>query len=196
MEPEQRRERVLTLSKPTDTEKLALGWRGPAFGTRDYAVMTVMNEILTGGRSSRLHVSLVTDAELASDVHGSIAPFHDPGLYELWANARPGTRAKQLLGPIEKELRRLRDTRPTDEELEKAKNRLELSFLHGMETVSGKADQIGFYAVVTNDVGGVFLQLEDWRSVTAQDVRAAAARYLSPERRTTISVVPARDEKS
>jgi zinc protease len=195
-EPNQRSERVLELEQPTDTEKIALGWRAPEFGSRDYAVLTVMNDMLTGGRSSRLYRALVSDGEIASEVHGSIAPFHDPGLYELWSSARPGITARALLRVIERELARIVRDRPGEAELEKAKNRLELSFLHGMETVSGKADQIGFHAVVTGDVGGVFLQLEDWRSVTVQDVQAAARRYLDRQHRTTISVLPQRGARA
>ncbi len=189
-EPEQRTERVLSLKQPTDTEKLQLGWRAPAFGTRDYAVLTVMDDLLTGGRSSRLHRALIQDGELASDLHGSLAPFHDPGLYELWVNARNGVKTEALLEVVEGELARLRDEPVGHDELDKAKNRLELSFLHGMETVSGKADQIGFHAAVTGDVRGAWRQLEQWRSVGPEDVADVARRTLGRARRTTIAVLP------
>jgi len=195
-EPVQRAERAIELEQPTDTEKLALGWVGPEFGTRDYAVMTVLNDLLTGGRSSRLYRALVSEGEIASEVHGSLAPFHDPGLFELWANARPGTSSDDLRAVVESELAALRRDRPSGEELDKAKNRLELSFLHGMETVSGKADQVGFHSAVTGNLTGIFLQLEEWRSVTPDDVRAAAGRFLRNDRRTRISVLPAKGKKS
>lgn len=190
-EPDQRAERRLELRQPTDTEKIALGWRAPAFGTKDFAVLTVMNDLLTGGRSSRLYRSLVLDGELAAELRGSVAPFQDPGLYELWVNARPSVKAEALLAVVEEEIGRLAREPVPDEELDKAKNRLELTFLQEMETVGGKADQIGFRAVVTGDVAGVFRQLDEWREVTAKDVREAALRYLDVRRRTTIAVLPA-----
>jgi len=179
----------------TDTEKLQIGWHGPAFDSADHVALTVMDEVLTGGRSSRLYRKLVSDDEVASEVHGALAPFAHPGLYELWVNARPGKTAAQLLRTVEREVERLANRGPTADELDKAKNRLELAFLHGMETANGKADQIGFFAAVTGDVGGVFRQLDAWREVGADDVAAAMRRHLDPRRRTVIFVKPEDDDE-
>lgn len=194
-EPDQRSERVISLEQPTDTEKVQIGWHGPPYGARDYAVLTLMSDLLTGGRSSRLFRTLVLDREIASEVCGSIAPFHDPGLFELWVNGRSGVKSEALLEVVDAEIERLQSKLVPEEELEKAKNRHELSFLQGMETVSGKADQIGFYEAVTGDPAGVFQQLDDWRSVTPSDVREAARRYLNRRRRTVVTVLPAKGAK-
>jgi zinc protease len=75
-------------------------------------------------------------------------------------------------------------------ELDKAKNRLELGFLHGMETASGKAEQLGFYETVLSDAGRIFKQLDAYRAVSAEDVRRVAAARLAPTQRTTIFVRP------
>ncbi len=152
--------------------------------------MTVADEILTGGRSSRLYRRLVSDDEKASEVHGALAPFAHPGLYEMWVNGRPGVRARELLKMVDQELATLAKRGPTEAELDKAKNRLELMFLHGMETANGKADQIGFFAAVTGDVRGVFEQLERWRAVTVDDVKRVATSVFDDRRRTVVVVHP------
>lgn len=189
VEPEQTEERVLSIAKPTPTEKLALGYKSPPLGTREHAAFGVLNEVLFGGRSSRLYRTLVLEKELATEVRGSLSPSKDPGLYEIWFSLREGKAARDALEVLEAEVLRLASEFVRDSELEKAKNRLELGFLQGMETASGKAEQLGFYELVLDDAHRVFAQLEAYREVTAQDV-LQVAQSLTNARRTTIFVEP------
>jgi zinc protease len=189
-EPAQRRERTKTLRLPTATEKLQLGYRAPGLGDPDWAALTLANDILFGGRSSRVYRRLVDEEELASECSGSVAPFRDPGLHEMWLSMRPGQPASRGLERLEAEVERLRTEAPTEAEVDKAKNRYELGFLHGMETAGGKAEQIGFYETVLGDAGLIFERLEEYRRVTPDDVLRVARRYLDRSRRTTLTVLP------
>ncbi len=193
VEPEQTEERVLRVEKPTPTEKLALGYKSPALGSHEHAVLSVLNEILFGGRSSRLYRVLVTEQELASEVRGSLSPSQDPGLYEIWISLREERTAADALALVDVALAQMAREPVRLEELVKAKNRLELGFLQGMETASGKAEQLGFYELVLGDAHRVFSQLEAYRAVTAEDLMAAAEK-LVPARRTTIFVLPSGEE--
>lgn len=188
-EPLQTEERVLSVAKPTPTEKLALGYKSPALGTPEHAAIAVLNEVLFGGRSSRLYRALVLEKELATEVRGSLSPSKDPGLYEIWVSLREDRAAREALAILDVELAKLTREAVRESELDKAKNRLELGFLQGMETASGKAEQLGFYELVLDDAHRVFAQLEAYRSVTAEDLRAVA-QSLTPARRTTILVEP------
>ncbi len=191
-EPQQRRERVVRLKLPTPTQKLLLGYHGPAFGGPDAVALTIANEILLGGKSSRLFELLCHDREIATGVRGSVSPFRDPGLYEVWVSMREGHRASAALKLIDAEFSRIAKRGVTDLELEKAKNRIELGFLHSMETVPGKAEQIGFHETVLGDGGRVFSLLEAYRATTSDDVSRAAQRYLRVARRTRVVVTPKR----
>lgn len=189
-EPPQKRERRVTLKRATSSEKLLIGYRAPAFIERDHAVLTLANEILFGGRSSRLFRALVRTQEIAAEVHGSLAPSHDPGLYEIWVSMRAGCGHQRALKTIDAGLARMCKTRVTAIELEKAKNRMELGFLQGMETAGGKAEQLGFYETVLNDAGFVFKRLEQYRSVTADDILEVARRIFVSTSRTVVTVIP------
>src|SRR5207245_2651196 len=83
----QQRERVAVLRRPTPSEKLALGYHAAAFGDAGYPALLLLNELLFVGHSARMFQLLVRKAQLATDVQGSIAPFVDPGLYEIWNGA-------------------------------------------------------------------------------------------------------------
>ena len=189
-EPPQLEPREVVLQKPTLAEKLVMGYRGPAFGDADNVPLTLLNEILFGGRASRMHRELVTKRELCTDVRGWVSTMRDPGLYEIYLNARPGKRADELLPVLEAELARARDELVTDEELARAKARLELGLLQSLETAAGKAEQIGLCDTVLGDPAAAFRRLEAYRRTTAGELRTAARRYILNRARTLIRVVP------
>jgi zinc protease len=193
-EPEQTAERRVDIDRPTPTDKLQIGYKSPGFGERDHSTLIVLNEILFGGRSSRLYRKLITELELASEVRGSASPFRDTGLYEIWASARGEHTSEELLAVIDAELSRLTREDVPEAELEKAKNKLELSFLEGMETASGKAEQVGFYETVLGDPARVFGRLDEYRAVRPEDLRRLAAEVFDARRRTIVTVRPNGEE--
>jgi zinc protease len=190
VERPQQSERCLVLKRPTPTEKLALGYHAPAFGDPDYPALLLLNELLFVGGSARMFQLLVRKEQLATDVNGSIAPFVDPGLYDIWVSMRPGRHAREATRILDREFKKLRQQPVPAKDLERVKSRAELGFLLGLETAAGRAEQIGFYETVMGDAALLFDRLKRFREVTAKDVQRVAARVLDPARRTRIEVLP------
>jgi zinc protease len=188
-EPPQLETRTVELKKPTATEKVMVGYHGPALGDTEHAALTALTEVLFGGRASRAHRSLVIEKEIASEVRGWVATFRDPGLFEMYGAAREGHDANEVLAALDAEVDRVLRDVVTEEELARAKARLELGTLQQLETTSGKAEQIGFYETVLGDPAGIFRRLAAYRRLTANDLRKAARRYLTPSR-TIIRILP------
>ncbi len=189
-EPPQLARRDVEIKKPTATQKVLVAFQGPALGDADHAPLTVLNEVLFGGRASRVYRSLIIESEIASEVRGWVSAFRDPGLYECYATAREAHTTTELEAAIDLELARARDTLVSDDELARAKARLELSLLQSLETMSGKAEQIGFNEIVLGDPAAGFRRLEAYRRITAGDLRRVARRYLVDRARTVIRVLP------
>ena len=194
-EPTQLDLREVILKKPTPSEKLFMGFHGPALGDADHAALSILNEVLFGGRASRMYRELVTLREVCTELRGWVSTFRDPGLYEMNFTARPGTPRADVLARVDAELSRVCNDVVTDEELTRAKARLELGLVQSLETASGKAEQIGFYDTVLGDPAAAFRRLEAYRRVTAGEMRTAARRYLTLDARTIIHVLPAESEK-
>ena len=188
-EPAQREPREAQMRKPTATEKLLLAYRGPALGDADHATMTVLNELLLGGRASRLYRELIVDKELATEVRGWVSTYKDPGLFECWATARGRHTTYELQPHIDAAISRLRSELASDEEVARAKARLELGMLQQLETIPGKAEQIGFFETVVGDPAHAFRRVEAFRRTDAGDVRRVARRYLTDETRTIVRVL-------
>jgi zinc protease len=189
-EPPQTEERRLELRKPTASEKLLVAFKGPALGDADHATMSVLSEVLFGGRAARLYRTLVVDKELAIDVRGWVSTFRDPGLFECSATARAAHTAFEILPVFDEAFARVRAEVVGEEELARAKARLELGSLQQLETVSGKAEQIGFFETVLGEPAHAFRRVEAYRRVTTSDLRRVARRYLVDGARTVLRVVP------
>jgi len=189
-EPTQDSERRVVIKKPTATEKVMIGYKAPPLAHADNVALTILNEIMFGGRSSRVYRALIKTKELATDLRGWVSTFTDPGLYEVWMTARGEHKAGDLEAALALEINHAKTAEPSIDELERAKNRLELSFLQGLETASGKAEQVGFYDTVLGDPGAGFSRLDAYRAVTAADVLRVAKTYFVDAQRTVIHVLP------
>jgi zinc protease len=187
-EPPQTAERRREVKKPTPTEKLAIGYHAPALGDYDHLALSLLVDVLFGGRASRVHQRLVRQKELAADVRASVGPFRDPGLFEIYASAREGHRAEELLTELDAELRLACEQPVTNEELERARARTELGLLSGLETAEGKASTIGFYETVLGRPAAAFERLEAVRRLGPSDLIRAARRYFNASARSVVLV--------
>lgn len=194
-EPPQLEQRHAVLSRPTPSEKVLIGYRGPSLGDVDHAPLSVLNEILTGGRASRLHRSLITEHELATEQRGWVSTFRDPGLFEFGLTARPEQSIEPALAAFDQEIERVHHELVSAEELERAKARLELGLLQGMDSAAGKAEQIGFYETLFGEPTWIERRLERYRSMTSGEIRTAARRWLRKEARTLVRVMVAEEEE-
>jgi zinc protease len=189
-EPPQIEERRTRVEKPTPTQKVAIGYKSPALGDFDHAPLVLLNEILFGGRSSRVHRSLVQELEIATEIRGWIGAFRDPALYDIYLSARGEHTISELVAALDKIFEEIKTTPITQGELDRAKAKLELGTLQGLESVAGKAEQIGFYEVVLGDPGELFHKLAAYRRVTLGDLLRVARRYLVTSARTIVEVIP------
>lgn len=189
-EPPQLDERRREVLKPTSSQKVAIGYKSPGLGDFDYTPLTVLSEILFGGRASRLHEKLVRELEIASEVRAFVSPFRDPGLFEIFAAAVGSHSAETLLSAIDHELALVREQPVSEAELARARARLELGGVSGLETADGKASTIGFYETVLGRPNAAFERLDALHRVTASDVRRVARRYLIESSRTLVLVRP------
>ena len=82
-----------------------LGYHGPALGDFDHPVLSLLTEVLFGGRASRLHQRLVRELELASEVRVFVGPLQRSGAVRGVRCPRArATRAEELLAVLDEEL--------------------------------------------------------------------------------------------
>jgi len=183
-EPEQRQARQVVIERPVVAPQMLVGYRAPAQSEGDYAVMEMLNEVLTTGDNARLYRRLVTDEAVASDISGSLAPFAEPGLYEVMLTLRPEADPEQALKSLQDEIDRL-SRGISDGEVRKARHGLELSWLDSLTTSESCAESLGHFQTTCADYTRAFEGAERWQRLAAADLMGVAAARLRPQPRVT-----------
>ena len=109
------------------------------------------------------------------------------------ATARRGHSAAELQTAIDEELETLRRESPKAREVQRAINQIEASFYRRMERIGGfggKADQLNAYAFAGGSPDFFAEDLARYTSLSPDDIRSAAARWLPADRRVELVVEP------
>ena len=114
----------------------------------------------------------------------------DPGLFVVWAELKPGADAAKAEGVIEREVARLAKEGPTSAELSRAQNILRADFLREVASNNGRAHAIGKYEVLFGKWQAIFDTLDRYAKVTADDVKRVAAKYLAPDGKSIVTLIP------
>jgi zinc protease len=176
--------------------RLYLAWLTPPILHPGDAELDVLGAVLSSGKNSRLYKRLVYDLKIAQDVSAAQYSSALSSIFLIQITARPSQEdADALLGRImtlvDEELRALRTDLVDVREIARVRNGLEASFLRSMETVSSKADRLNAYYAHTGNPDYFAEDLGRYLMLQPNDLRAAALRWLPPNRRVELSVVPA-----
>jgi zinc protease len=167
-------------------------WNVPQWDSADGDYLSLLGQVLSTGKSSRLYKRLVYDEQIATSVTAYVDLREIGGLFVIEATARPGGE----LGPIEKaideELARLLATGPTPAELQRVQTQYRAGFVRGVERIGGfggKSDVLAQGAVYAGDPQLYRTRLRRIAAATGAQVRAAGSRWLS-DGVYTLEVVP------
>ena len=189
-EPPQEGERRVIVRKSAELPAVMMGYHGVRAVDADRPVLDVIERLLARGESTRLYEDLVRKHEVATGVEADNNWALDPDLFVVYAQARPEKTAADLEQRLDAVMRRLAAEPVPADELRKAKNKLRAELVRNLKTVSGKANQIGFFRTVFGDYRAMLGLEAAWEAVTADDVRRVAAAYFRPEQRTVVVLEP------
>ncbi|HEV8701337.1 MAG TPA: pitrilysin family protein [Candidatus Polarisedimenticolia bacterium] len=189
-EPEQKGERRALLRRAAQLPAVAFAYHVPASSSDDLFALDLLQIILGGGESSRLVRRLVYEKELATRVDVENMWRIDPGLFVIYAEAKPGVTPEALEAALSAEIDLAGKQEAGASELQKAKNIRTTSQVKALKTNGGKAEQLGLFETYLGSHTRLFTVLKSYEAVTAAGVMKTAARYLRPDNRTIVTVVP------
>ncbi|MFZ5471899.1 MAG: M16 family metallopeptidase [Myxococcota bacterium] len=189
-EPEQKGERRALVRHPAQAPSLMIAFRGPAARHPDTWVLDVLQYALAVGQSSRLVKALVYEQELAVSVSVDWGWRLDPGAFVLSLELRPDSIPAEVERALYVELDKVAREGITQIELTKALNNLKAHFLRELATHSGRANAFGTYEVLLGSWREGMKLPERYAQVTTEAVRAAGQKYLHPDRRSVVTLLP------
>lgn len=171
--------------------RLFLAFRSPVFGSDGYYPATVCAAVLGLKRGSRLHRSLVRERQIAAEATVStqgLAKGSDLILADV--TARPGVSADRLEEEVGLEVDRVQREGVTDAEVERATTLIETDLVSGLQEMENRADALSQFATYYGDPGLINVQIERFRTVTAEQLSAFAREWLGRDNRATLLYVP------
>jgi zinc protease len=192
VEPPQQGERKIVLRHAANLPAFDESYHVPNYrtGGADAFALEIASEILSDGKSSRLYKSLVLDKRMVVEVSASYdMTSFDPGLFTLSAQMRPGVRTDDAIAEADKVIEQLKDQPVGAEELQKAKNLEQSSFVFAQDSIFEEALQLGVWEML-GDYHLMDRYLGEIDKVTATDVQRVAKKYLVENNCTLGVLVP------
>jgi zinc protease len=176
---------------------VVLGFPGPKRRSPDYYALHMIDAILTGGDSSRIRQDLVKgkqsviqyEAELGWPFASSL-DFRDPEPYAMFILYNPSFTAKQLVDQVQEEIAKLQDTPVDTKELERVKTQLRAGVIKDMQSSMSRAKALAQYTIADGNPDLINTELDAMLAVTPAQIQAAAKKYLTPDKRAVMEIVP------
>ena len=170
---------------------LIMGYRTVARTDPDYYAISMMNQVLSQGQSSRLNKSLVDEKELAVQAGSFPASSQDPGLAIAFAITRPGTTdLRPVEAAFDEEVTRLQTDLISDREFEKLRNQIEVDAISGYGSMAGIAESLADDEMFLGDANLINTETQRYLDVTKEDIRRVARKYYSKDNRIVLYWLP------
>jgi zinc protease len=193
VEPPQLGERRVVVRRPGQTPFLHIAYHTGRASDAEAEALSLLDNILTGGESSRLYRRLVDQDQVAISVGAYELRGFDPGLYKILATVSPGKGIEACEEAILDELSRLARDGVTEAELKKAKNTALAGFWRRLSTIDGKADALGDAEIFRGDWRAALTVPERYARVTAREIQTLARRLFDEKNRTVGLLIPEND---
>ena len=171
----------------TESGYMVIGFRGTPINDNDSYALDVLSTILGDGRSSVLNQVLKEKKRLAFSVDAGNSTFRDDGIFYISANFEP-EKCKQVQSAIFDEIKNIQDKGVSDEQLSLAKNIIERNTYYSRESITNIATEIGYTMALTNDIKFYDTYLDKIKSVSKDEVKRVANKYLG-ENRSAVSII-------
>lgn len=195
VEPEPLAARTVTLTDARVTQpsmqRVYLVPSDTTAGPGEAEALDVLADVLGGGTTSRLYRSLVVDKAIAAGAGAHYAGTAlEEGQFVVYGMPRGEASLDAIETAIDAEIDRIVEKGITEEELERAKNRVRKDVIYLRDSQTSMARR---YAAALS-TGRTIADVEGWperiEAVTVEDVTAVARKYLQPKRSVTGYLLP------
>jgi zinc protease len=177
---------------------LGIGYRMPPKTPHESVVAAVTGELLHNGEASRLYQALVKEKQVATEVSGGVnwplgtfLEYSGPTLMTSFITYPANLKGNDVMVAYDSVIDTLAKTGPKAEELDRVRSKMRSDWYDQLEIPVSRASALAHAALLDGDPMRVYSVPDELNKVTADEVRAFAAKYLVKNNRTIIDRVPA-----
>jgi predicted Zn-dependent peptidase len=115
-------------------------------------------------------------------------------MYILYGMPQGTFTSEDIVKEIDEEVVKIQTELLSDKEMQKLKNIYDNNYVNGNSNVEGIAENLASYYLLHGDINLINTEIEMYRSITAQEIRDVAKKYLNPNQRLLLDYVPSKDK--
>lgn len=174
---------------------IALAWRTPSMKERDAYVLDMVSSVLSDGKSSRLYKKLVDDQKQALQIGAFNIAQEDYGQYVVFGLPLGETSLETLVEEVDEEITKLQTELISQREYEKLQNKFENRYVNSNSSIAGIASSLATYQQLYGNIDLINEEIDIYRSITREEIRDVAKKYLNPNQRLKLEYLPEASEQ-
>ncbi len=183
---------VSVFNRPTEQAHIIVGTEGLPRGHDDRHALSVIDNVLGSGMSSRLFQEVREKRGLAYSVYSYRSMFADTGTFSVYAGTLPEN-AQTVIDLVVGEMTALAERGITDAELERAKGNIKGSLVLSSEDPGSRMNRLGRQQLTTGEILSIDELIERFDRLTQDDLRRVIDTVLG-DGRFCVTVVGPFDE--
>lgn len=169
---------------------IVTAYRTPSMKDKDAYVLDMISSVLSDGKSSRLYKKLVDDQKQALQIGAFNISQEDYGQYIVFGIPLGEVPLDTLVSEIDEEITKLQSNLISEREFEKLQNTFENRFVNSNSSVGGIASSLATYNQLYGDTDLINKEIDIYRSITREDIKRVANKYLNPNQRLVLKYLP------
>jgi len=168
-----------------------LAYRTPGRNSRDARVLDVISTYLSQGKSSKLYKKLVDDQKMSLQVAAFNMNDEDYSTYVILSLPLGETQLETLVTEIDEEVEKIQKELISEKDYQKLQNQFESDFVSSNATIEGVANSLAeYYVFYDGHTNLINKELDLYKSITREEIRTVAQKYLSPNQRLELRYLP------
>lgn len=173
---------------------IVASYRTPSMKTRDARVLDFISSYLSDGKSSKLYKKIVDDKKMALEIGAFTYSQEDYGMYILYGLPMPTNTCEDILKEIDQEIAKIQTELISEKDFQKLQNIYENQYVNSNSGVEGIAENLAKFYMLYGDINLINSEIEIYQSITREEIRAVAKKYLNPNQRLLLDYVPATEK--
>ncbi|MEE9362537.1 MAG: pitrilysin family protein [Cellulophaga sp.] len=169
---------------------IMVAYRIPGFKEREAYVLDMISTYLSDGKSSKLYKKMVDEQKQALQVGAINVGQEDYGMYIVYALPVGETSLNTLESEMEEVIAKIRTEVISENDYQKLQNKFENRFVNSNSGVEGIANSLARYHMLYGDTSLINKEIEIYRSITREEMKEVANKYLNPNQRVVLDYLP------
>lgn len=175
---------------------IVYAYRTPKQTDKDSYILEIISGVLSSGQSSRIQKRIVNEQKLAMASGSFLDAMENYGVFTVYGLVNQGVDPETLSKAIDVEIETIIKEGISEKELQKQINNLEKSFVQRNRKMAGIAESLANYHVYFGDANLINNELDTYRSITIEDVKRVAVKYLDKSKRVNATIYSKNEKQS